>query len=413
MKRSFLTTAALVAIVATGATAAGESRRLPVADYLDKMKAGWIGQMAGVGWAAPTEFKWNARIMPAGEMPEWRNETINQFSQDDIYVEMTFLRSLEQHGIDVGIRQAGIDFANSGYRLWHANKAGRDNLRRGIAPPDSGHPRFNQHADDIDYQIEADFSGLISPGLPSRVIRLGEVFGRLMNYGDGVYGGQFVGAMYAEAFFESDRVKLVEAGLAAIPEDSQYHQCISDVLGWYREDPDDWEKTWHLVEEKYRRPEFTRFLCQPGSHIDAKHNGAYIVMGMLFGGGDPDRTITIATRCGRDSDCNPSNAAGVLFTTMGFGQLPGRFTAALDPERKFSHTPYGFASLCDVCEQLARRIVVAEGGRIEKDADGAEVFVIPADEPDPGPAAKSWEPGPVANAKFTEAELGRITAKPE
>ena len=34
-----------------------EFRRLPVKEYVDKMKAGWIGQMAGVGWGWPTEFK--------------------------------------------------------------------------------------------------------------------------------------------------------------------------------------------------------------------------------------------------------------------------------------------------------------------------------------------------------------------
>jgi len=75
--------------------------------------------------------------------------------------------------MDVSSKQAGIDFANSGYCLWHANQAGRTNLRQGIAPPDSGHPHFNKHAGDIDYQIEADFSGLISPGLPNTAIRLG------------------------------------------------------------------------------------------------------------------------------------------------------------------------------------------------------------------------------------------------
>ena len=33
---------------------------------------------------------------------------------------------------------------------------------------------------------------------------MGEKFGRLMNYRDGLYAGQFVGAMYAAAaFFES------------------------------------------------------------------------------------------------------------------------------------------------------------------------------------------------------------------
>ena len=61
---------------------------------------------------------------------------VNQHSNDDCYVEMTFLRTLVLHGFDASIRQAGIDFANSGYPLWCANQAGRENLRKGIAPPD-------------------------------------------------------------------------------------------------------------------------------------------------------------------------------------------------------------------------------------------------------------------------------------
>ena len=81
--------------------------------------------------------------IPADAVPVWKPGMINQFRQDDIYVEMTFIRTLEVHGWDVSLERAGIDFANSGYPLWHANRAGRDNLRRGIAPPDSGHPEFN------------------------------------------------------------------------------------------------------------------------------------------------------------------------------------------------------------------------------------------------------------------------------
>jgi len=386
-------------------------RRLPVKVYVDKMKGGWAGQMAGVGWGAPTEFKWKGQIIPADRMPKWHPRTINQFRQDDIYVEMTFLRTLEVYGLDASIRQAGIDFANSGYPLWHANRAGRDNLRRGIAPPDSGHPQFNKHADDIDYQIEADYSGLIAPGMPNFAIKLGEVFGRLMNYGDGLYGGQFVGGMYAEAFFEDDPVKIVEAGLKCIPKGSQYHECISDVLKWHAADQDDWQKTWQLINEKYHlNPKYRRFSCSgpKGSfNIDAKINGAYIVMGMLYGKRDPDETIVISTRCGQDSDCNPSSAGGVLFTTIGFSKLPERFTSAIDPKGKFSHTPYTFPKLIEVCRKLVRQAVLAGGGRVEKGDDG-EVFVIPVKQPQPTRLEQCWEPGPPANSKFTEAEKAKI-----
>ena len=385
--------------------------RLPVEEYVDKMKAGWIGQMAGVGWGAPTEFHAQGKILPENEVPQWKPEMVNQFEQDDIYVEMTFLRTLELYGLDVPIRQAGIDFANSGYSLWHANNAGRTNLRNGIAPPDSGHPEFNKHADDIDYQIESDFSGLIAPGLPNVVIELGEKFGRLMNYGDGLYGGQFIGGMYAKAFFENDIEKIVLAGLNCIPRNSQYAECIRDVLAWYKKNPDNWEKTWQLIEEKYNlNPDYRRFSCDKGKfNIDAKINGAYIVMGLLYGKGDPDKTIIITTRCGQDSDCNPSSAAGILFTTIGFAKLPDKFKSALNPEGKFSHTPYNFPTLVEVSEKLAHQAVVRSGGRVEKNAEGREVFVIPLAAAKPGKLEQCWEPGPIANSRFTQEETALIT----
>ena len=135
-----LTVFSVLGIVSLAATIAHaqEFRRLAIDDYRDKMAGGWIGQMAGVGWGGPTEFKWRGEIIPLDKIPKWEPKMVNQFHQDDIYVEMTFLRTLEVHGWDVALRQAGIDFANSGYRLWHANKAGRDNLRAGSRLPIRG-----------------------------------------------------------------------------------------------------------------------------------------------------------------------------------------------------------------------------------------------------------------------------------
>ncbi len=391
-----------------------EFRRLPLAEYRDKMEAAWLGQMAGVGWGGPTEFHAQGRILREDEMPAWKPEMINQFHQDDLYVEMTFLRTLEQYGWDVSLKQAGIDFANSRYPLWHANRNGRDNLRSGIAPPDSGHPAFNHHADDIDYQIEADFSGIIAPGMPNAVIALGEKFGRLMNYGDGLYGGQFVGGMYAEAFFESDPVRIVEAGLRCIPAESQYAECIRDVLAWWRQTPDDWQAVWKKINDKYHlHPDYRRASCSKGDfNIDAKINGAFIVMGLLYGRGEIDRTIIISTRCGQDSDCNPSNAAGILFTTLGMSRVPERFTSALDRDTVFSHTEYNFDRLIRVCEKLAKDAVVRQGGRIEQDADGNEVLLIPVAEPKLGPLEQCWEPGPAAGSRYTDEEKAKILYPP-
>jgi len=381
-------------------------RRLPVNEYRDKMMAGWIGQMVGVGWGTPTEFRYLSRIIPEDEVPVWNPGMINAFWQDDLYVEMTFLRTLEVYGLDVSIRQAGIDFANSEYLLWHANKAGRDNLRKGIKPPDCSHPQFSDHTDDIDYQIEADYSGLIAPGLPNTVITLGEKFGRLMNYGDGLYAGQFVGAMYAEAFFEENPRKIIEAGLRSIPQGSQYAEMVRDVLQWNQQNPLDWQKTWQLINEKYHKnPDYRRYSCSGSEsifNIDAKINGAYILMGLLYGGSDLDKTTIISMRCGQDSDCNPSNAAGVLFTAMGYSNLPQRFTSELDRKTMFWYTEYDFSTLVDVCEDLARQAVVRAGGRIDTVESVGEIFVIPVVDPIPSQLVMSWDPGPIADSCFTE-----------
>jgi len=56
--------------------------------------------------------------------------------------------------------------------------------------------------------------------------------------------------MYAEAFFENDIVKIIEAGLKCIPQQCQYAEMVRDMVQWRRENPDRWEKTWELVDDK-------------------------------------------------------------------------------------------------------------------------------------------------------------------
>lgn len=399
--------------------AATTYRRLPVAVYREKMRAGWLGQMVGVSFGAPTEFRYVGRMIPAAEVPALRPGIANDaFNQDDLYVEMTFLKSLESYGLGVSAAQAGIDFANSEYQLWHANLAARSNLRMGIAPPDSGHPAFSGFTDDIDYQIEADFAGLISPGLLNNAISLGGKFGSIMNYGDGLYGGQFISCMYAEAFFESDPLKLIETGLSCIPAQSQYAEAIRDVVAWWRENPDDWQATWTRIDAKYRQnPAYRRYssgddwVTDPAFDIDAKINGAFVVLGLLYGQGDPVTTMTVAMRAGQDSDCNPSSAAGVLFAALSpDADLDASYAAGLDTRQQFSYTDYNFEQLLDVSEALARQSVLAAGGSLETDAAGGEVFVIPVQAPQPSPFVQSWAPEPPVGSLYTPAETAQITA---
>ncbi|MCX6377409.1 MAG: ADP-ribosylglycohydrolase family protein, partial [Armatimonadetes bacterium] len=234
----------IACILTAGAASAVQYRQLPVDVYLDKMKGGWAGQMIGVSFGAPVEFRSKGAI-DEGEFPPWKPDRVsNSLGQDDVYVELSFLEAHEKYGLDITNEQVGKSFAETKFKLWHANKQGRDNVRKGIMPPDSGSPKNNAHYNDIDLQIEADLFGLINPGLPRSSNAQAEKFGRIMNSGDGLYGGMFIAAMYADAFFESDVEKVIRFGLRTIPAWSTYAQTIRDVLRWHHENPSDWRATW-------------------------------------------------------------------------------------------------------------------------------------------------------------------------
>ena len=177
----------------------------------------------------------------------------------------------------------------------------------------SGHWLNNPHADDIDYQIEADFAGLMSPGMPNTASEISDKIGHIFTYGDGWYGGVYVGALYSMAFVSDDMEYVVEEALNTIPEQSDFYACIKDVIGWYRKYPDDWKQTWFECQKKWT----SEVGCPDGVFvpfdIDAKINSAYVTIGLLYGKKDFYRTIDVSARCGQDSDCNAATAAGILY----------------------------------------------------------------------------------------------------
>ena len=308
----------------------------------DKIRGAWAGQMIGVVYGAPTEFKSLGKIIE-GEIKGY--PLTNAIVQDDLYVEMTFARVMDTVGLDATTADYGEAFKHSQYDLWHANAARPPQSQPGHSPaPMSGHPRYNMHADDIDFQIEADFIGIMCPGLPQVSNQYCDRVGRVMNYGDGLYGGMFVCGMYSAAYFETDPRKVVRAGLACIPTDSSYAKLMNDLLAWSAQEPNDWRKVWQQVQEKWDKND----PCPNGAfrayNIDAKLNGAYIALGLLYGKGDWQQTMEIATRCGQDSDCNPSSALGVLGVMIGYAQIPAAYKPELDKiaDTKFSFTEYSF-----------------------------------------------------------------------
>ena len=225
-------------------------------------------------------------------------------------------------------------------------------------------PEYNLHADDIDFQIEADYIGFMCPGMPQTASGIAEKIGHIMNYGDGVYGGIFVGALYSEAYFESDIRKIIDKALLSIPAESDYFKIIKDVIKLHQQYPSDWQAAWKELEAKWGDVD----ICGAGStfNIDAKLNGAYIVMGLLYGEGDPLKTLEITTRCGQDSDCNPSNALAVLGVIKGFSGLPENMQEGVKAisDSIFINTTYSFNSAVSSTNKYALDLIAKDGGKV-------------------------------------------------
>lgn len=319
----------------TASSSLPEQVTMSVEKLKDKIKGGWAGQTIGVTYGGPTEFKYNGTFIQDYQPIVWYDGYLKKTMEeipglyDDVYMDLTFVDVLERLGFDAPVDSFAHAFAYAEYKLWHANQAARYNILNGMKAPESGHWMNSPHADDIDYQIEADYAGLMSPGMPNAASQISDKVGHIMNYGDGWYGGVYVGAMYALAFVSDDVQFVVNEALKSIPAESNFYKCMSDVIKWHKQYPGDWKQTWFEIQKKWADD----IGCPDGTfiafNIDATVNAAYILLGLLYGDGDYGKTLEIATRAGQDSDCNPSSAGGILGTMIGYDKIPAYWKMGL------------------------------------------------------------------------------------
>ena len=343
----------------------------------DKIKGAWAAQAIGVTFGVPAEFEYNTTLIQDNQALVWSDSSMvveyrdRPGTYDDIYMDLSFMKVIEEKGIDAPAQVFAESFAQAGYQLWFANQTARYNILNGLTPPESGHWLNNPCADDIDFQIEADFAGLMSPGMVNSAANICDQVGHIMNYGDGYYGGVFVAAMYSLALI-SDGVEdiepIVEKALTIIPAESKFARCIKDVVKWHREDPADWKSTWFKISRKWGVDIGSPLGVFQPFNIDAKINAAWVVMGLLYGNGDFTRTFEIATRCGDDADCNPATAGGVLAAILGYTRIPDYWKQGLDKVENlpFMGTSLSLLDAYDLSYRHAEKMIVANGGEIRE-----------------------------------------------
>lgn len=349
----------------------------------DKVRGAWAGKMIGVMYGRPMEFAVTDTLYT--DSIYWKPENVAAaLNEDDIYGQMNFMMTMERYGQDVPVDSLAKNFAYAEFNLCHANLQARKNYFDGIPAAELATTANSIHCEDIDFQIECDFIGFVNPCMPRSSNAMCEKVGSIMAASDGMYAGMYVAALHTLAYEDSCISNIVRRALDAIPDSSGYEQCVRDVIAAYDNDPDDWQAAWRLLHEKWAPYD----ICTPYNpfNIDAKLNGAYVVMGLLYGGGDWYRTMEITVRCGQDTDCNTATAAAVLGIIDGYDAIPDELKSHIPAiaDEKFVYTDYSYNKAVEQTLVFIDENVVAGGGRI----DGDTYYILPQN-----PVSPEFTPG--------------------
>lgn len=289
-------------------------------EYVERIYAGWLAKIIGIRLGAPVEG-WSAQQIrdiygkPEGYVVDYRDFAADDDSNGPLF----FLRALEdcKKGADMeaqDVAEALLNYApyEHGFFWWGGYGISTEhtaylNLRRGIPAPRSGSIEQNGHstAEQIGGQIFIDTWGLVAPGMPDLAAKLAEKAASVTHGGNGIYGGIFVAVCISYAFVEQDIEKIIEKGLAYIPEDCEYARIVREMQRFHRENPFDQEACWEYIRNHFGYDQY------PGvCHIIP--NTAVMVMSLLYGNGDFSDTLNICNRCGWDTDCNVGNIATIM-----------------------------------------------------------------------------------------------------
>ncbi|MEY8352820.1 ADP-ribosylglycohydrolase family protein [Lachnospiraceae bacterium 54-53] len=299
-------------------------------EYMEKIYAGWLAKIIGIRFGAPIEG-WTyekIRNIFGDRLDHYPAGYINFAADDDSNGPLFFLRALEDSnkGYDLtsqDVAEALLNYApyEHGFFWWGGYGISTEhtaylNLRNGIPAPRSGSIEQNGStmAEQIGGQIFIDTWGLVTPGNPDKAARLAREAASVTHGGNGVYGGIFVAVCISCAFEETDIRTIIEKGLSYIPSDCEYARAVRAVMDYHSENPSDWRQCFRFVFENYGYDKY------PGNcHIIP--NIAVMILSLLYGEGDFDRTLEICNLCGWDTDCNVGNVAAIMGVVCGLGGI--------------------------------------------------------------------------------------------
>jgi hypothetical protein len=349
------------------AQASGQRRALPAtgtlvlshAEYLDRVQAIWTAQMIAQRTGGRFEHQ------PASTLPVTPLSQLPGYApvDDDYYYEMVAVRAFEKYGIGLTVQQLGQQWLENNAGSWGSSEQALLLLKRGITPPDTGHPRYNKLWWTIGPQFSSDVYGALNPGMPNAAAEMARRLGHINGYAEGTDGAVFVSGMISLAFVEQNTREIVRKAAILIHPDSPYRKCLDLIIAMADagKGPDE---IFGAIDERWG-------IEYPATN-NAVVNGGFVATSVWFGGGDFEKTIQLAVHAAdfADTDCNAANSESVVAAMHGMKALPPQQVAELHdrvvgaemgPLKLTPPVDESITELAKRTEKLGLSIVMAHG----------------------------------------------------
>ena len=353
----------------------------------EKIAGAWLGQMVGNIYGLEYENKF---VDEPGEGPFVFNKAMRKmtavdgaFSDDDTDVEYLYLMMMEKYGVDPSYAQVREGWMyHIRDRVWLANRAALGLMHYGLTPPFTGDSRYNPHWFQIDPQLINEIWAYTAPGMPAYAAGISEWAARITSDGWATSPTVVYGAMYSEAFFESDIQTLVSHAKEYLPKGDRFRAIIDECIALHKANPEDWKVSRKVIADElyFNEPEITKSIW------NADLNGAMGILALLYGDGDIEKTLTIGCALGFDCDNQTATICGLLGVINGVDAVPTDRSMPFEHwtkpfnDRYINVTRYDMpdASIEDIIERtvcLAEKMILARGGSVREE-NGEKIYTI-------------------------------------
>ena len=299
--------------------------------YTEQIYAGVLGKVIGVYLGRPFEGWSNEAIEEKfGDINYYVHEKLGLpliVTDDDITGTFTFIRAFEDHGHTDKITAAQIGNSWLNYLieeetiLWWGGMGNSTEhtaylrLKSGIAAPASGSEALNGKivAEQIGAQIFIDGWAMVVPGDPKRAASLARRAASVSHDGEAIYGAEVIAALESAAFVEKDVNKLLDIAVALIPKESIIYTMIAEIRSWHKEVPD-WRDALRLLDKSYGYDIY-------GGNCHMIPNHGLIILALLYGEDNFQKSMMIVNTAGWDTDCNSGNLGCLLGIKLGLSGI--------------------------------------------------------------------------------------------